>query len=63
MSVVGVAQDDDGVMVTLADTGAGRERLVRADYLIGADGIRSTVRDRWGSGSSHPAPSASDWAS
>lgn len=38
-AVVGVAQDDDGVTVELA----GGERL-RARYLVGCDGGRSTVR-------------------
>ena len=36
------------MLVSLADTELGRERLVRARYVIGADGIRSTVRDALG---------------
>lgn len=38
-TVVGVAQDAEGVVVRLADGGA-----LRAGALVGADGIRSTVR-------------------
>ena len=36
------------MLVSLADTELGRERLVRARYVVGADGIRSTVRDALG---------------
>ncbi|EWC63312.1 Polyketide hydroxylase WhiE VIII [Actinokineospora spheciospongiae] len=46
--LVGFAQDDDGVTVTLADRDGERTRTVRADYLIAADGARSTVRDLLG---------------
>ena len=44
-SVAGFEQDDDGVTVTLADG----EQL-RARYLVGCDGARSTVRKRLGVG-------------
>ncbi|MBY8873741.1 rifampin monooxygenase [Micromonospora sp. PLK6-60] len=44
-SVAGLAQDDDGVTVELADG----ERL-RARYLVGCDGARSTVRKLLGVG-------------
>src|SRR3954451_18950803 len=44
-AVVGVSQDDDGVTVALAD---GTE--VRARYLVGCDGGRSTVRKLLGIG-------------
>lgn len=38
---------DDGVLATLRGTDGGLER-VRADWLVGCDGARSTVRDRLG---------------
>jgi 2-polyprenyl-6-methoxyphenol hydroxylase-like FAD-dependent oxidoreductase len=41
--VVGLTQDADGVTVTLADGGTRRAR-----YLVGADGVRSKVRDLLG---------------
>jgi rifampicin monooxygenase len=44
-AVVGVSQDDDGVTVALAD---GTE--VRARYLVGCDGGRSTIRKLLGIG-------------
>lgn len=40
------SQDDDGVTATLA--AGGRTETVRARYLVGADGGRSTVRKRLG---------------
>lgn len=43
VAVTGVDQGDDGVSVTLSNG-----RLVRADYLVGADGLRSTVREALG---------------
>ncbi|GHH84654.1 FAD-dependent oxidoreductase [Streptomyces sulfonofaciens] len=39
-----VEQDDGGVRVTLRDAGAGTVRTERFDLLVGADGLRSTVR-------------------
>ncbi|MDA3629936.1 FAD-dependent monooxygenase [Saccharopolyspora sp. WRP15-2] len=39
VEVTGVEQDDDGVSVALSDG-----RVVRTDYLVGADGARSAVR-------------------
>ena len=44
-AVVGVSQDDDGVTVALAD-----ETEVRARYLVGCDGGRSTIRKLLGIG-------------
>ncbi len=46
--LVEFTQDDGGVTATLADRDGERTRTVRADYLIAADGARSTVRDRLG---------------
>jgi 2-polyprenyl-6-methoxyphenol hydroxylase-like FAD-dependent oxidoreductase len=45
---VGLQQDVDGVTVTLADTRG--PRTVRAAYVVGADGLRSAVRDAAGIG-------------
>lgn len=44
-TVVGVAQDGDGVTATLEDGPP-----IRARYLVGADGMHSVVRDRSGIG-------------
>lgn len=45
-----IEQDDDGVRVAIAeDGGAGRETL-EADYVVGCDGARSTVREQVGIG-------------
>ncbi|MFC6883198.1 FAD-dependent monooxygenase [Actinomadura yumaensis] len=44
---VGVSQDADGVDVEVR-TGDGAPRTRRAAYLVGADGVRSTVRERLG---------------
>ena len=43
--VVGVAQDADGVTLTVQDTESGNERKLRGRYLVGADGAHSKVRD------------------
>jgi putative polyketide hydroxylase len=47
-AVVGVAQDADGVVATVPDVATGRERALRAKYLVGADGARSKVRELLG---------------
>src|SRR5262249_18714272 len=47
-AVVGLAQDADGVVATVRDVGTGRERQLRAKYLVGADGAHSKVRELLG---------------
>jgi 2-polyprenyl-6-methoxyphenol hydroxylase-like FAD-dependent oxidoreductase len=47
-AVVGLQQDADGVTVTVQDLDTGRERALRTQYLVGADGAHSTVRDLLG---------------
>ena len=44
--VVGVAQDDDGVTVTLKREDDGPEEHLRSRYLVAADGAKSTVRSQ-----------------
>jgi 2-polyprenyl-6-methoxyphenol hydroxylase-like FAD-dependent oxidoreductase len=46
--LVGVAQDHDGVTVTVKDVDTGAERTIRGLYLIGADGAHSRVRELLG---------------
>lgn len=41
-------QDEGSVRVRIRDAISGEERVVEADYLIGADGARSSVRDQIG---------------
>ena len=50
--VAGLAQDADGVTLTLRHTDTGAERAVRGRYLIGADGAHSRVRELLGIGQS-----------
>lgn len=45
---LGHVQDEDGVTATLRDRLDGREYSVRARYMVGADGARSTVVDHLG---------------
>jgi 2-polyprenyl-6-methoxyphenol hydroxylase-like FAD-dependent oxidoreductase len=47
---VGLAQDDDGVTVTLRDLDSGDESEVRARYVVAADGNRSPMRRELGIG-------------
>ncbi|MDQ6773933.1 MAG: FAD-dependent monooxygenase [Candidatus Dormibacteraeota bacterium] len=47
LRVVGVEQDAGGVSVTVANPGGGRA-VVSAEYALGCDGGRSTVRDQIG---------------
>ncbi len=42
---VGLVQDDDGVDVTVRDRVTGHEYVIRARYVIGADGGRSAVAE------------------
>jgi 2-polyprenyl-6-methoxyphenol hydroxylase-like FAD-dependent oxidoreductase len=46
--IVDVQQDADGVTAIAREVDTGRERPVRATYLVGADGAHSTVRERLG---------------
>lgn len=41
---IGLEQDDSGVRVTLKDLKTGETKVVKAQYLVGADGGRSSVR-------------------
>jgi 2-polyprenyl-6-methoxyphenol hydroxylase-like FAD-dependent oxidoreductase len=43
-------QDDDGVTAVLRDLSTGERETVRADYLVGADGHRSPIREALGIG-------------
>lgn len=49
VAVTGVEQDTNGVSATLSDG-----RVVRADYLVGADGVNSSVRTALGIGTTGP---------
>jgi putative polyketide hydroxylase len=46
--LVSFDQDPDGVTVALRERASGAETTVRADYLVGADGAHSRVRDGLG---------------
>ncbi|GAA1607764.1 bifunctional 3-(3-hydroxy-phenyl)propionate/3-hydroxycinnamic acid hydroxylase [Catellatospora bangladeshensis] len=57
--LVSLAQDAHGVDVTLRDVATGQSRLVRAGYVLGCDGARSTTRAEAGialSGRSYGEP-------
>lgn len=45
---VSFEQDEAAVRVTVKDVGTGEERVIEADYLVGADGARSAVREAIG---------------
>jgi putative polyketide hydroxylase len=47
-AIVGLAQDAHGVTATVRDVDTGRERQLRAKYLVGADGAHSKVRELLG---------------
>jgi 2-polyprenyl-6-methoxyphenol hydroxylase-like FAD-dependent oxidoreductase len=49
-----LAQDDDGVTATLRHRDSGEETVVRADYVVAADGGRSGIRRRLGIGTTGP---------
>jgi putative polyketide hydroxylase len=44
VELVALEQDGDGITATLRERDTGKERTVRADYLIAADGARSPIR-------------------
>jgi len=46
--VVGLAQDADGVTVTVREAASGREHEIRAKYVVGTDGAHSRVRELLG---------------
>jgi 2-polyprenyl-6-methoxyphenol hydroxylase-like FAD-dependent oxidoreductase len=46
--LVSFEQSGDGVRAVVRDTGTGAERVIRADYLVGADGAAGTVRELLG---------------
>jgi putative polyketide hydroxylase len=46
--LVSFTQDTEGVTATITDHASGSTSVVRADYLIGADGAHSHVRDAMG---------------
>jgi putative polyketide hydroxylase len=48
--------DEDGVTAVLKDRRTGAEAVVRADYLVAADGYHSPVRQRLGIGTDGPGP-------
>src|SRR3954465_10244320 len=43
-SASGIAQDADGVQVTIVERNSDRQRVLQADYVVGCDGSRSLVR-------------------
>jgi 2,4-dichlorophenol 6-monooxygenase len=46
--LIGVAQDGEGVTARVRDRASGAERIIRARYLVGADGGRSRVAEQLG---------------
>lgn len=48
--VVSIEQDDDGARAIVRDRDTGEETLVRATYVIGADGAHSAIREQLGIG-------------
>jgi 2-polyprenyl-6-methoxyphenol hydroxylase-like FAD-dependent oxidoreductase len=48
-----VAQDADGVSVTIAERDGGSRRVLRSAYAVGSDGARSLVRDQSGITQTH----------
>jgi putative polyketide hydroxylase len=54
--VVAIQQDDDGVTALLRNRETGQERVVRARYLVAADGATSPIRQRLGVPADGPGP-------
>ncbi|MFE7272290.1 FAD-dependent monooxygenase [Streptomyces sp. NPDC057623] len=54
VELVGMAEEDEGVVAVLADHRSGEETRVRARYVLAADGANSTVRGRLGIGTAGP---------
>ncbi|MDI3341878.1 MAG: FAD-dependent monooxygenase [Sphaerobacter sp.] len=54
--LVDFTQDPDGVTARLVDRRTGAEQVIRADYLIAADGYASPVRRRLGIPTDGPGP-------
>jgi putative polyketide hydroxylase len=52
--LLSLSTDGGGVTAVLCDLPSGEERLVRADYLVAADGHRSVIRKRLGIGQVGP---------
>ncbi|MFI9526509.1 FAD-dependent monooxygenase [Micromonospora rosaria] len=48
--LVDVTVDDSGVLAEVLDRATGERRLIRARYLVAADGPQSPLRQRWGVG-------------
>jgi 2-polyprenyl-6-methoxyphenol hydroxylase-like FAD-dependent oxidoreductase len=46
--IVGISQNDSGVVVQARDTSTGATRQLRSEYLVAADGAHSTVREALG---------------
>ncbi|MCH8108295.1 MAG: FAD-dependent monooxygenase [Chloroflexi bacterium] len=43
-----IEQDDQGVRVTITEVGGSGKQVLEAEYVVGCDGARSTVRDQLG---------------
>ncbi|MCH8108102.1 MAG: FAD-dependent monooxygenase, partial [Chloroflexi bacterium] len=43
-----IEQDDHGVRVTIAEEGGSKKQVLKAEYVVGCDGGRSTVREQFG---------------
>ncbi|MFC8519253.1 FAD-dependent monooxygenase [Streptomyces sp. NPDC057257] len=54
VELVGLSEDADGVVASLVDHGSGDEAVVRARYVLAADGANSTVRRLLGIGTVGP---------
>jgi len=57
-----IEQDGDGVRATVRDQGGGHPRTIAADYLIGADGANSRVRDLVGISRSGPGELGTEYS-